>query len=130
MPSQPDHWRMIDAGWFGEGDLFEAGELDNVSLAWFGNYEPFKEAYNLLSDVYAGKLREKADELGLIFQDDEPFSYPRAGAYLLHEDLLPELQADLATRTQWTEFGCDLNFENKINLFDFMEKYPQCFGRI
>ena len=46
---QPDHWRMIDEGWFAEEDLYEPAEFEDLAFRiWHANYRPETEAHDLL----------------------------------------------------------------------------------
>ena len=49
---QPDHWRMIEEGWFSGEDLYQPAGLDDPAFRiWQANYRPETEAYDLLYDL-------------------------------------------------------------------------------
>lgn len=53
--SQPDHWRMIEEGWFAGGDLHQPLPIaDPTHDVWRSFYHPVVEAHDLLSDALAG----------------------------------------------------------------------------
>ncbi len=53
---QPDHWRMIDAGWFSGSDLDRIDHpdrsFDPPVLHWHAWHKPASEAYWLLIDLF------------------------------------------------------------------------------
>jgi hypothetical protein len=53
---QPDHWRMIDAGWFSGSDLDRIDHpdrsFDPLVLQWHAWHKPASEAYWLLIDLF------------------------------------------------------------------------------
>jgi hypothetical protein len=52
----PDHWAMIEAGWFSGGDLYQPVPLgEDVYDVWRGYYHPVTEAHDLLRAVFAPK---------------------------------------------------------------------------
>ena len=47
--TQPDHWRMIEEGWFAGDDLYLPSEFDDPQYRiWYTNYRPECEAHDLL----------------------------------------------------------------------------------
>ena len=101
--SQPDHWSMIDAGWFGGEDLFTPVPLgDSAYLTWCALHRPENEAHDLLLEVFHdrtfGPLGAYIPECGLTLAEHP--STPRyATARLDHEYFLPELARHVAERT-------------------------------
>lgn len=68
--TQPDHWRMIEEGWFAEGDLYEPTDPDDPAFAvWQANYRPETEAHDLLYEIFrdriTGPFGTNIPELGL-----------------------------------------------------------------
>ena len=50
---QPDHWRMIDEGWFAGEDLYEPSDFEDPAFRiWHANYKPETEAHDLLFDLF------------------------------------------------------------------------------
>ncbi len=102
---QPDHWRMIEEGWFAEADLYEPTEFEDPAFCiWHANYKPETEAhdllYNLFRDQITGPFGARIPNLGL--ELGEHPSTPRyATAKLDGEWCLPNLTAELAERTSW-----------------------------
>lgn len=101
---QPDHWRMIDEGWFREEDLFEP--LDPYSqeyLIWHANYRPEVEAHDLLIDIFGKGLLPGGgvvDDLGLAFAE-HPCT-PRYATVVLRDlERLPLVCKLVAARTDW-----------------------------
>ena len=51
--TQPDHWRMIDAGWFGGDDLHQPIPIaDEAYDIWWANHHPMVEAHDILADLF------------------------------------------------------------------------------
>lgn len=103
--NQPDHWRMIEEGWFAQEDLYEPTDpYDPAFLVWHANYRPETEAHDLLYDHFSdridGPIGAYNSELGLELAEHP--STPRyATAKLDSEYCLPRFEAELAARTSW-----------------------------
>ena len=103
--SQPDHWRMIDAGWFGGADLFTPVPLGDLAyLAWCSWHRPENDAHDLLlhlfSDRVLGRLGVYLPECGLTLAE-HPCTPRYATARVEHAGFLPELAKQVATRTDF-----------------------------
>lgn len=103
--SQPDHWRMIDAGWFGGEDLFTPVPLgDPAYLTWCAWHRPENEAHDLLLDIFSdtafGPFGVYIPECGLTLAE-HPCTPRYATARLDNQWFLPELARHLAGRTSW-----------------------------
>ena len=103
--TQPDHWRMIAAGWFGEEDLYlPEGFSDPQFHEWHANCKPEVEAFDLLIDLFPSRLLGpwggSIRELGLIF-GERPSTPRLAKVQLTHENRLPALVTAIAERTDW-----------------------------
>lgn len=102
---QPDHWRMIEEGWFGGEDLYQPMDLDDPAYqVWHANYKPEVEAHDLLYDLFqdriTGPFGASIPELGLELAEHP--STPRlALAKLNHEGCLPLLEEAITMRTSW-----------------------------
>ena len=102
---QPDHWRMIEEGWFGDEDLYQPMDLDDPAYqVWHANYKPEVEAHDLLYDLFqdriTGPFGASIPELGLELAEHP--STPRlALAKLNHEGCLPLLEEAITMRTSW-----------------------------
>ncbi len=102
---QPDHWRMIEEGWFAEEDLYEPTEFEDPAFGiWHANYRPETEAHDLLYDLFSdqitGPFGARIPNLGL--ELGEHPSTPRyATAKLDGSWCLPHLSAEVAERTSW-----------------------------
>ena len=110
MLQQPDHWRMIEEGWFSGDDLFEpAVEKDHAFYTWHANYRPETEAHDLLYDIFRDQIDSpfglRLPSLGLELAEHP--STPRyATAKLDGEWCLPNLMAAVCERTKWIKIGC------------------------
>lgn len=102
---QPDHWRMIEEGWFNEEDLYLPTDMDDPAYrVWHANYKPEVEAHDLLHDLFQDRITGpfgcRIPELGLELAEHP--STPRyAVAKLDHEGCLPRLTEAVASRTTW-----------------------------
>ena len=102
---QPDHWRMIEEGWFAEEDLYEPTEFEDPAFRiWHSNYRPETEAHDLLHDLFrdqiTGPFGACIPELGL--ELGEHPSTPRYATATLDGDwCLSHLRAQVAARTNW-----------------------------
>jgi len=101
--SQPDHWRMIDAGWFGGADLFTPVPLgDPAYLAWCSWHRPENDAHDLLlhlfSDRVLGRFGVYLPECGLTLAE-HPCTPRYATARVEHAGFLPELAKQIEERT-------------------------------
>lgn len=102
---QPDHWRMIEEGWFADEDLYEPTEFEDPAfLIWHANYRPETEAHDLLYDLFrnqiTGPFGARIADLGL--ELGEHPSTPRYATAKLDGDwCLPHLRAEVAERTSW-----------------------------
>lgn len=108
---QPDHWHMIEAGWFIEEDLHQPTDIDDPAYRiWHANYKPEVEAHDLLYDLFqdriTGPFGAYIPELGLELAEHP--STPRlALAKLGHEGDLPILAEAIASRTSWLVIHLD-----------------------
>ena len=103
--TQPDHWRMIEAGWFAGDDVYEPSEFgDPAYQAWHACHKPEVEAHDLLLEYYGEQFDNPIGgmipELGLEF-GEHPNTPRLALAKLVHQSYLPRLAADLAEKTDW-----------------------------
>ena len=102
---QPDHWRMVEAGWFAEEDLYEPTDFEDPAfLIWHANYRPETEAHDLLCDLFrdhvTGPFGVRIAHLGL--ELGEHPSTPRYATVKLDGDwCLPHLSDEVAERTSW-----------------------------
>lgn len=102
---QPDHWRMIDEGWFMDDDLYEPSDGEDAAFdIWRANYRPEVEAHDLLYDLFqddiTGPFGVRIAKYGL--ELGEHPSTPRyATAKLDGAGYLPGLAAEVARRTRW-----------------------------
>ena len=102
---QPDHWCMIEEGWFAEADLYEPTEFEDPAFRiWHANYRPETEAHDLLYDLFrdhiTGPFGARIADLGL--ELGEHPSTPRYATAKLDGDwCLPHLKAEVAERTSW-----------------------------
>ena len=102
---QPDHWRMIEEGWFAEEDLYEPTEFEDPAFRiWHANYRPETEAHDLLYDLFrdqiTGPFGARIPDVGL--ELGEHPSTPRYATAKLDGDwCLPHLRAEVAERTSW-----------------------------
>ena len=102
---QPDHWRMIEEGWFSEEDLYQPTGLDDPAYRiWHANYKPEVEAHDLLYDLFrdriSGPFSAIIPELGLVLAEHP--STPRlALAKLNNEWCLPSLVEEVTRITSW-----------------------------
>lgn len=102
---QPDHWRMIEEGWFEGDDVYQpADSSDDAWLIWQSYYRPEVEAHDLLYDVFhdrisgpfGARIPELALELG-----EHPCTPRYATAKVIDEAFLPRLKQELFSRTRW-----------------------------
>ncbi|PVZ48382.1 hypothetical protein [Thalassobacter stenotrophicus] len=102
---QPDHWRMVEAGWFAEEDLYEPTDFEDPTfLIWHANYRPETEAHDLLCDLFrdhvTGPFGAGLPDLRL--ELGEHPSTPRYATATLDGDwCLPRLMDEVAARTAW-----------------------------
>lgn len=124
--SQPDHWCMIDAGWFGGEDLFTPVPLGEPAyLTWCALHRPENEAHDLLLGVFRdrsfGPFGFYIPECGLTLAEHP--STPRyATARLDSEYFLPSLVEYVAQHAPWLSFSGGPNAEHVGTLArDFSE---------
>ena len=107
---QPDHWRMIDEGWFEGEDLYELTDLASWDFAvWKANYHPECEAHDLLYDFFSSGLLPGGgivEDVGLAFAE-HPCTPRFATVTVLDADRLPELAARVAELTEWVSIQFD-----------------------
>ena len=102
---QPDHWLMIDKGWFSVADLYEPTDFEDPAFRiWHTNYRPETEAHDLLYDLFrdqiAGPFVVRVPDLGL--ELGEHPSTPRYATAKLDGDwCLHRLAEEVAARTAW-----------------------------
>lgn len=102
---QPDHWRMIDEGWFIDDDLYEPSDVkDTAFYIWQANYRPETEAHDLLYDLFendiTGPFGIRIAKYGLEL-GEHPCTPRYATAKLDGAECLPDLAAEVARRTRW-----------------------------
>jgi len=102
---QPDHWEMIDAGWFGDEDLYlPTGFDDPAYLDWCEYYDPRVQAHDLLfgfvEDEHMWWGGGEIPEVGLVFMR-HPQSPRLVTAHFTDWSGLARLEKYLAERTQW-----------------------------
>lgn len=102
---QPDHWRMIDEGWFTGEDLYEPCGFDDPAFCvWCANYRPETEAHDLLHDLFhdqvAGPFGARIPHLGLELAQ-HPTTPRYATAKLDGDWCLARLAAEVSKRTNW-----------------------------
>ena len=107
---QPDHWRMIDEGWFGGDDLYDLTEYGSIEFAvWQANYHPECEAHDLLYNYLGSGLLPGGgvnDDLDLAFSE-HPCTPRFATVTLLDQDQLSELAVRVAELTEWVSIQVD-----------------------
>ena len=113
---QPDHWRMIDEGWFSRDDLFELTDVASWDYAvWQANYHPECEAHDLLYDFFGSDLVPGGGvnkEMGLAFSE-HPCTPRLATVTLLDADRLPDLAARVAEISEWVSIDTSAAAEAK-----------------
>ena len=102
---QPDHWRMIDEGWFAGEDLYDPTEFEDPAFRiWHANYRPETEAhdllYNLFHEQMDGPLGSRLPDLGLEL-GEHPCTPRYATAKLDGDWCLSRLAEEIAARTTW-----------------------------
>lgn len=105
--SQPDHWRMIDEGWFVEEDLEELTDPNDPALMiWQANYRPEVEAHDLLYDLFRDRIKGPfgayIPEVGLEL-GEHPATPRFATAKVNDEFYLSLLAAEVTALTSWLE---------------------------
>ncbi|MBF9060309.1 twin-arginine translocation signal domain-containing protein [Rhodobacterales bacterium HKCCSP123] len=107
---QPDHWRMIDEGWFEGDDLYDLTDLGSWDYAvWQANYHPECEAHDLLYQFFGTELMPGGgvnEEVGLAFSE-HPCTPRLATVTLLDPDRLPDLATRVADLTEWVDIHND-----------------------
>ncbi|MBS9717554.1 twin-arginine translocation signal domain-containing protein [Pseudohalocynthiibacter aestuariivivens] len=109
--TQPDHWRMIDDGWFTDTDLFDPSETEgNEYDVWHANYKPECEAHDLLFDLFrdrlTGVIGYTIADLGLEFAE-HPCTPRLATVRIVDKYKLEALIAAVAARTKWIVFNTE-----------------------
>lgn len=101
--SQPDHWCMIDADWFGRDDLFKpVPQGDPAYLVWCARYRPEVEAHDLLLEVFGD---EGFSPFGVYIAScgltlaEHPSTPRYATARVEHQWFLPELAKQVGARS-------------------------------
>lgn len=101
---QPDHWRMIDEGWFAGDDLYTPEDPSSMEYwIWQANHHPECEAHDLLCDLFRAGLSVpwgSVPELGLAL-GEHPCTPRFATATLHHPAALPRLARQVAEMTTW-----------------------------
>jgi hypothetical protein len=102
---QPDHWRMIEEGWFNEEDLYQPTDIDDPAYrTWHANYKPEVEAHDLLYDLFqdriSGPFGAIIPELGLVLAE-HPTTPRLALAKLNNEWCLPSFVEEVTRLTRW-----------------------------
>lgn len=108
---QPDHWAMIEAGWFGEDDLYMPDDFDDPQYRiWYANYRPECEAHDLLYDLFRDSLEgfffRSLPSLGLDFAE-HPCSPRLATVKLDHESFIQPLITAVEAQTKWIVINPD-----------------------
>ncbi|GGE57447.1 twin-arginine translocation signal domain-containing protein [Actibacterium pelagium] len=107
---QPDHWRMIDEGWFKGDELFELNDLGSWSYAvWKANYHPECEAHDLLFEFFRSGMFPGGGinkEFDLAFSE-HPCTPRFATVTLLNENRLTKLATRVAALTEWVSIARD-----------------------
>lgn len=102
--TQPDHWRMIDAGWFDDEHLYMPTEFEDPAYQdWHAFHDPRVEAHDLLIGLFEDRdvwFGGTIPELGLGFIR-HPVSPRFVTAHLTDRSDLLGLQQYLAERTRW-----------------------------
>jgi hypothetical protein len=100
--AQPDHWAMIDAGWFSGADLYLPEHPDPAWFDWHAIHKPTSEAFDLLFEVFADRLPGRfggtIPEFGMAF-GEHPATPRVARVLLLDPERLPALAAEIAARS-------------------------------
>lgn len=114
---QPDHWRMIEEGWFKEEDLYDPTDLkDPAFCIWHANYRPETEAHDLLYDLFqddiTGPFGAHIAKYGLEL-GEHPCTPRYATAKLDGAWCLPALATEVAARTRWLTIDTDISFLEK-----------------
>ncbi len=104
---QPDHWAMIDAGWFGDEDLYSIEQGHERELEIWGDYYRAEcEAFDLLRTLFDGRVdgfcRTEIPELSLQFAE-HPCSPRLATVYLEREHMIGKLVSTVAGLSKWVE---------------------------
>ncbi len=108
---QPDHWRMIEEGWFSEEELYRPAEFEDPAFrVWHATYKPEVEAHDLLLDLFSDRIKgsfcSTVPELGLTFAE-HPCTPRLATVTLAPAFLLPDLAEAIAERTEWLLLDTD-----------------------
>jgi hypothetical protein len=103
--SQPDHWRMIDAGWFGDTDLFmPVPQGDPAYRMWCDHYRLEVEAFDFLMDIFCeralGSFGASISEFSLTLAE-HPCTPRYATATIDDASALPELAKYVVSRSDW-----------------------------
>jgi len=102
---QPDHWEMIEEGWFAEEDLYKPTDpADPACCVWYANYRPENEAHDLLFSLFqdriTGPFGAYIPELGLTLAE-HPCTPRLATAKVDSAHCLPRLADEVEARTRW-----------------------------
>lgn len=107
--AQPDHWRMVVAGWFGDHDLFKPQPSgDPAYVTWCATYKPEIEAFDLLMDVFGDRVEcpvgLEVPEFCLTLAE-HPCTPRYAIATIDDPSVLPALAAYVASQTEWVSIN-------------------------
>ena len=101
---QPDHWRMIDEGWFRGDELYELNNPNSHEYAvWQANYHPECEAHDLLHGLFGSGLLPGGGvrkDVGLAFSE-QPCTPRFATVTLLDACRSAELKARVSGVSEW-----------------------------
>lgn len=101
--SQPDHWRMIEEGWFSGSDLYTPNDyFDPAYMEWHRFHKPTSVAVELMLEAFPETYEETLMAYhvpGLPLRlEQHPCSPPYIRAALAWEEALPDLIAALRSR--------------------------------
>ena len=100
----PDHWAMIEAGWFGGEDLHQPIPVaDEVHDLWRAFHHPVCEAHDLIADLFGARTPGHLGCPEMIARGLEMAEHPCtprfATARIRSDERLCDLAAEVARRT-------------------------------
>jgi hypothetical protein len=102
---QPDHWAMIDAGWFSGAELVKLTDPASKGYeTWCAFHRPEVEAHDLLMDLFGVQafwlFGGRIADLGLTFQRHP--TTPRFATVTVEDgEALSRLTGVVSSRTDW-----------------------------